>query len=147
MKKLFAILALSLSTFAAADSVMIFQTNDNYTLLSNVTNTFQINPDLGRAWVNVSIATNEGDSTFYDDTRVKVEGLSMNAEKTAVVYAKDGKVTECATVTKKRGIFGTNLIIRPTGACKLVSKEAKITVDNGFEVYQQAVIQVYLIVE
>lgn len=147
MKKFIAVLALSFSAIAAADSVKIFETRDSMVSLSDVTNTFQVNRELGRAWVNVSIAERSGDDTWYNDTRVKVEGLAMNAEKTAIVYEANGSATECATVSPKRGLFGTNLIIRPTGACKFETKKAKIDVDNGFEIRRIPMIQVYLNVQ
>ncbi len=147
MKTLIALLALSISAFASADSIMIFETRDNMTHLSDVTSTFQINTELGRAWVNVSISEIVGDSTYYDDTRVKVEGLSMNEDRTAIVFEKDGLSAVCASVTSKRGVFRTNLVIRPTGECKLVAKEEKVQVDDGFNVYTVPMIRVYLNVE
>ena len=148
MKNLLISLALTFSSMAVADSAKIFEVRNYGAAKNDVTTTFQVNETLGRAWVNVSIADRRFEDTSYDDHRVKVAGLAMNAEKTAVVLEQDGALVECATVSPKRGVFGRrNLIIRSTGRCTFETKVASVEVDTGFEINQVRVIQVYMNVQ
>ncbi|MES2527989.1 MAG: hypothetical protein V4598_12925 [Bdellovibrionota bacterium] len=148
MKNLLLSLALTFSSVAAADSAKIFEVRNWGASQHDVTTTFQVNEELGRAWVNVSIADRSFEDTTYDDHRVKLAGLSLNAEKTAVVLEQDGALVDCATVTPKRGIFGRrNLIIRSTGRCTFEPKVASVEVDNGFEIRKVRVLQVFMNVQ
>lgn len=148
MKNLILSLALTFSSVAVADSAKIFEISNYGASKNDVSTTFQVNEELGRAWVNVSIADRRFEDISYDDHRVKVAGLSMNAEKTAVVLEQDGALVDCATVTPKRGVFGRrNLIIRPTGRCTFEAKTAVVEIDTGFEIQRQRKIQVYMNVQ
>ncbi len=148
MKNLLLSLALTFSSVAAADSAKIFEVRNWGASKNDVTTTFQVNEELGRAWVNVSIADRSFEDISYDDHRVKVAGLSLNAEKTAVVLDQDGALVECATVTPKRGLFGRrNLVIRSTGRCTFEPKVASVDYDNGFEIRQLRMIQVFMNVQ
>lgn len=142
------LIALTVSGMAAADSTKIFEMRNYRYLDKDVSTTFQVNTELGRAWVNVELTDRGIDDVTYDDHRVKVEGLSLNAEKTAIVLEKDGALVECATVTPKRGILNRRLVvIRPTGLCTFTAKTVKVDVDNGFEIRKVPMLQVFLNVE
>lgn len=147
MKNFIFSLALTFSSIAAADSVKIFEIRNHGVPTHDVSANFEVNEELGRAWVNVTLADQRFDDTSYDNYRVKVAGLSMNFEKTAIVLEQDGALIDCATVTPKSGVFGRKLIIRPTGLCTFEKKIAHEAVDNGFEIRKFRTIQVYLNVQ
>lgn len=147
MKHLLFTLALTFSAAAIADSTKIFElTNYRYSQ-KDVKPSFRVNESLGRAWVNVQLEDRKFDDVSYDDHRVKVEGLSMNADKTAIVFEKDGALIDCASVSPKRGLFGRVLIIHPTGNCTFTWKTVKVDVDNGFEIRRVPKLQVFLNVQ
>jgi hypothetical protein len=147
MKNLILSLALTFSSIAAADSVKIFEIANYGVPKHDVSTSFEINEELGRAWVNVTLADQRFEDRSYDHHRVKIAGLSMNSEKTAIVLEQDGALVDCATVTPKSGVFGRKLIIRPTGRCTFETKIAQVAVDNGFEIRNVRTIQVYLKVQ
>lgn len=101
---------------------------------------FQINRDLGRAWVEVSnhiLIPKQEQHKFTK--RFKVEGLSFDNVTNLIVM--DG--AECAKVEKRgRGIFSSDKISN-TG-CQLALKEVMKEVDDGFEVRQVKMLQVVL---
>lgn len=145
MKKLIACLALVASTATLADSIKIFELQSRRYSPRDVSVVYKLNPELGRAWVNVELTDMRGDDIDYDTHRVLVEGMSMNAEKTAVVMEANGRQVDCATVTPKTGRFGRSLlIINPTGACEFETKIVKRDVDDGFEIKSKTFVQVYL---
>ncbi len=147
MKNLILSLALTFSSIAAADSVKIFEVRNHGVPKHDVSTSFKVNSELGRAWVEVTLADTRFEDTSYDHHRVKVAGLSMNAENTAIVLEQDGALVDCATVTPKRGLLGRTLIIKPTGRCTFETKIAQVEVDNGFEIRKQRMIQVYMNVQ
>lgn len=147
MKNLILSIALTFSSIAAADSVKIFEVRNSSVNVNHVSSNFVVNEEMGRAWVNVTLKDHRFDDIDYDHHRVKVAGLSMNAEKTAIVLEQDGALVDCATVTSKGGVFGRKLIIRPTGRCSFETKAALVEFDNGFEIRKRRMIQVYMNVQ
>ena len=145
MKKFIAILALVLSTVAAAESTLIFQTKNysNYDVYPE----FQVNKELGRAWVNVVLSEYVGDSSNYFDNRVKIEGLSYNPETKEIVLEKDGQQIVCGSIYNRRWVIDIGGSVRTTGRCTFSVKKIKVVEDNGFETYKVPMLQVYLNVE
>ncbi len=137
------------SAFAASagTSTRIFEIRDSRHSEKDVTTTYRVNSELGRAWVEITLEDHSFDDISYDHHRTLVNGLALNAEGTAIVFDQDGALTECAIVTPKDGVFGRKLIIRPTGNCTFTPKFTKIDVDNGFEVRKVRMLQIYLNVE
>lgn len=145
MKKFIAILALALSTVAAADSTLIFETK-NYSNL-DVLPEFQINRELGRAWVNVVVSEYSGDSSNYTDNRVQIEGMSFNEADKTIVIEKNGESIVCGTLYNRRWVIDFGGSIRASKRCTFSVKKIKVTEDNGFETYKVPMIQVYLNVQ
>lgn len=145
MKKLIAILALVISTVAAAESTLIYETKNysNY----DVTTTFDVNKQLGRAWVNVSLAEFWGDSSTYTDERVKIEGLSYDAATKSILLERNGETIVCGVFYNQRWVIDFGGSIRLTKRCTFTVKKIKVTEDNGFETYKVPMIQVYLNVQ
>lgn len=141
MKKFIAIIALALSTMAAAESTLIFETDNSWDY--DVYPEFQINKQLGRAWVNVVLTKSWGDSTDSYDNRVKVEGLAYNAETKEIVLEKDGQQIVCGNLYNRRWVLDFGGTIRMTNRCKFTVKKFKKVIDNGFETHRVPVIHVF----
>ncbi len=148
MKKILIAIALfSAFSALAGTSTKVFEIRDSRHSERDVTTSFRVNSELGRAWINVEVTENFFDDVRYDNHRVLFKGLSLNAEGTAIVLDQDGALTECATISPKDGVFGRKLIIRPTGKCSFTPKFTKIDVDNGFEVRKIRMLQIFMNVE
>lgn len=146
-KMIFALTMFFAFSAMAGASTKVFEIRDSRHSEKDVSTSFRVNTELGRAWIEITLEDRRFDDISYDHHRALVKGLSMNAEGNAIVLDQDGALTECATVTPKDGVFGRRLIIRPTGRCIFTPKFTKIDVDNGFEVRKVRVLQVYLNVE
>ena len=93
---------------------------------------FVINPELGRAWVEVDFYYSLSESS--DHYRIAVPGLSYDKASNQVVFQEGDKRVVCANVTRKGwGIFKHDRV-EPTGACELSHRYVKIPVDNGFTI-------------
>jgi hypothetical protein len=109
---------------------------------------FEVNKDLGRAWVNISIDEfyGEPDSNNTQVFRQKIDGLSFDHQTASIVLDRDGQLHECAQLTTKgRSIF-RHTFIKNTG-CEFHSKLVTVDYDNGFEIKRINKIQVFLIVK
>lgn len=128
MKKLLAILVLTITTTAMANTTVIlskvYPKNEKWELYRTQ---YKLNTDLGRAWIKVELADmTPFDELDFDDSNVKVPGMSYNMVSGDVVL--NGVV--CATTKKSR----RSIKIYPTGNCKIGSNVQKIQVDDGFYV-------------
>ena len=128
MKKLLAILVLTMTTTAMANTTVIlsktYPKNEKWELYRTQ---YRLNTTMGRAWIKFELADmSPHDDLDYDDTQVKVPGMSFNQVTGDVVY--NGVV--CATTKSGR----RNIKIYPTGKCKIGSNVENIQVDDGFYV-------------
>ena len=130
MKKIF-VLILSLSAFSALAGEIKLYDRPTYeiTQISSIREAFEINPQLGRAWVNMKF-DEVGDGPVYYDQRVQVAGLSYNSTSNEVLLDVEGTQIVCATV--KINFFGVQ--IKNTGKCTFAQKRYNVKVDNGYEV-------------
>jgi hypothetical protein len=117
----------------SAKSVRVHTTLDGW---GDVSASFEINADLGRAWVNLEIddAPSDTDSDTYDK-RIKIEGLSYDVDTKEVIYtSENGIVTVCSqTRTRGRGIF-RNTRMKNTQACFFEEGKEIKSHDDGFYV-------------
>jgi hypothetical protein len=115
---------------------------------ASVSQKFEINPDLGRAWVLVSITANDPDGVgASDEARVKIEGMSFDKSTNSVVIDHEGKLTTCAEYkTVGRSIFRRTELVM-TSSCKFEGRWRNVTYDDGFEIKKTKVYDVVLIVE
>lgn len=96
--------------------------------------TFAINPELGRAWVELSMHYAMSETSDY--VRIAVPGLSYDRERSVVVFDAGDREVVCATVQESGwGVF-RNQQIEPTGNCELSRRYVGVPVDNGFAVEQ-----------
>lgn len=112
-----------------------------------VTQEFAVNPELGRAWVEVSVSSNDPEGGLGSTEKYKVAGLSFDDQTKSVMLDFEGKLTTCAVLkTTGRGIF-RQTVIKQTPACKFVGRWRDISYDDGFEIKKTSRYEVFLIVE
>ena len=109
---------------------------------ANKSTTFVVNPELGRAWVEITKHYNFSDSPA-EVIRVPVPGLSFDADRAAVVLEADGKEVQCATV-RETGRWFKSQVVEPTGQCELTQRYTEVPVDDGFSVQRIQHFEVHL---
>ncbi len=136
------LLSLVLSLGLQAKSIKIYQ---DYKSGDHSSAVFEINKDLGRAWVKLT-ETTYGDDGGDTKTRIKVSGLSFDKERSVIVLENEGQLVDCAEVYETgRSIFRMTKIRNLN--CSLKTQVVKIDVDNGFEIKKVYQLQVILEVE
>lgn len=140
--KMFALLfaLLSFSAFAAEIKVLDLPAW-NQTFSSG---TFDVNRELGRAWVVLSIHDHDHHDRGYrgDSYRKLVEGLSFDGSTIRLDH--EGQMFECATVEQRgRSIFRYNKVTKI--GCDFEKREVIVLRDTGFEVIKEKRLQVFLI--
>lgn len=131
MKLLLTVALMTLALSASANSVVVYvASSSEMNSQSDVVGEFEINRDLGRAWVEVTVYPGDSES-LAETRRVKVPGLSYNKVTRQIIFAKDGLQAVCANVKKR--IFNT-YAIKKTGQCKLTREFYTEEVDNGYEI-------------
>lgn len=124
-------LSLSALTAAAVETTPIFKAPIGAQDATK-SKTFGINPELGRAWVEVNVYQ---DTTELSETyRVPVPGLSYDKSSSQVVYDAEGKKVVCANVRETGSWIFKSQRIDPTGHCELTRKYVKVPIDDGFAV-------------
>ena len=114
---------------------------------ASVSQAFAVNPELGRAWVEVTVSANDPDGGSSDVERIKVEGLTFDNQNQTINIDFEGKITTCAEIkTVGRSIFRSK-IIKMTPACKFEGRWRTVTYDDGFEMKKTTKYEVFLIVE
>lgn len=129
-----AALALGLGTSASAlqaDTTPIFKAPLS-SLDASKSKRFAINPELGRAWVEIEVWHNFSENTEFH--RVQIPGLSYKQDTAQVVFAQDEKTVVCAEVETGGFWIFKHERIKPTGDCELTRKYVKVPVDDGFSV-------------
>jgi hypothetical protein len=148
MKQL--IIALSLLAISAAQAGEIkIKSISHYELWgsANASSAFGINPDMGRAWIEVTVTANDPDGGLSEVERIKMEGITYDQQTGAINVDFEGKITTCAEYkTVGRSIFRQK-VIKMTPNCKFVSRWRKFSYDNGFEMKKTAALDLFLIVE
>ncbi|HAZ13161.1 MAG: hypothetical protein A2X86_20805 [Bdellovibrionales bacterium GWA2_49_15] len=146
MKTLFVLLAflmLGLNQVMAGDkSILVLEAKKDLTETTpTISGHFNINKDLGRAWVTVAFAYYTGDSTKYHSTfsSVLVEGLSYDTQTQRVVFNRDGVETVCAD----KKWYG----LKATKRCAFNVKEITRRIDNGFYIVSETFYQVFMNVQ
>ena len=127
----------ALSIASASANEIIIQEIGNGMTNPLVSTSFEVNRELGRAWVAVSVGDGfrEGDSS---DFRILVPGLLYDAAQGQIRYED----TVCATVKTTKLFKGLN--IKPKKACVLGSRVIEKTIDTGFERVKEQRLQILL---
>lgn len=93
---------------------------------------FGINPELGRAWVEIDVFF--ALSETYESYRAAVPGLSFDKSSGQVVYDAEGEKVICAEVRETGSWIFKSQRIEATGNCELTRRYVKVPIDNGFTV-------------
>jgi len=101
--------------------------------------TFNYNKSLERAWVEVSYYTQD-DWASPDNDRIKVEGLSFDAQTHEVILEKEGARIICSE--RKKNIFG--YYMKETKKCLLKVVHYNKSIDDGFEIKKVPYIKLVL---
>jgi hypothetical protein len=142
--KMLLMFTLLLSSFAYSGEYKVFE-KPTSAFYKEIDSDFAINTDLGRAWIDITVGEKlnsprrEHPRKHY---RQKVEGLYYDQNSEAIMLETGGELIECASV--RRGRIFRNLVIKSTG-CRLESKIAYKTIDDGYNQYRRRFFQVFLI--
>lgn len=93
---------------------------------------FAINPELGRAWVEVDLFYPSSEMTEHH--RVPVQGLRYDSERAEVVFEARQQRVVCATVQERGWWLFKHHKVHPTGDCELTHQYVEHPTDNGFTV-------------
>jgi hypothetical protein len=93
------------------------------------TSKFRIDPELGRAWVEVRII-DIFDDNYDRKHQIEVEGLSFDVNNSAIVYEQGGIRTECAILIPGRTLI-RRMKIRLTGNCEFSERSTKLVSEDG----------------
>ncbi|MDO9451433.1 MAG: hypothetical protein Q7J29_01075 [Stagnimonas sp.] len=124
-------LSLSAVTAVSAESTPIFKAPIGAQDATK-SKTFGINPELGRAWVEVTVY--ESVTELIDTYRVPVPGLRYDKDSSQVVYDAEGRNVVCANVRETGNWFFKDQRIEATGDCELTRRYVKVPIDDGFAV-------------
>jgi len=145
MKSLLLSMLLMASLSASAKSIELYSTWDT---TADINPTFDINAELGRAWVNLEIddSPSDLDSSSWDE-RIKVDGLSYDNDTKEIIYTdENGDVAVCAnTRTRGRGIF-RNTRLLSTKTCKFKKGTKVKMVDDGYHIRKRVYQTISLII-
>jgi hypothetical protein len=136
MKKLFAFSLILISTIAQAETFDFFEAAYYPYGNPTVTARFEVNKDLGRAWVYVNVDASDADSSLHDDEyKQKIEGLTYDVATKTVLLERDGRLIECAK-WKRAGVFGLASGIYETG-CTFKHRFVTRDIDDGFYIRKE----------
>lgn len=139
-------LMMSAAVFAGEIRVTSFSQYDLWGSAS-VSQKFEFNPELGRAWVLVSISSSDSEGGASGYERIKISGLTFDAATNSVMLDFEGKLTKCAEYkTVGRSIFRRKELVM-TSECKFEDRWRDVVYDDGFEIKKTKVYDVVLVVE
>jgi len=124
-------LGFSLAAAAAAANTPIFKAPIGAQEATK-SKAFGINPELGRAWVEVNVYHDPTETT--EVYRVPVPGLSYDKTSGQVVYDAEGRTVVCAKVRETGRFLFKSQRVDPTGDCELTRRYVKQPIDDGFAV-------------
>ena len=114
---------------------------------ASVSQKFEFNPEMARAWVLVSISSSDPEGGASDDERIKISGLTFDAATNSVMLDFEGKLTKCAEFkTVGRSIFRRKELVM-SSECKFEGRWRDVDYDDGFEMKKTKVYDVVLVVE
>jgi hypothetical protein len=103
---------------------------------------FAINPELGRAWVELTMDYSLTETS--ETIRIAVPGLRYDAEGRSVVLATEDRTVVCASVERRGWGWLRHDRIEPTGACALSARYVDVPVDNGFTISTVRHLEIHL---
>ena len=119
---------LSMNAFATDIKLLNSQIRpDDYEIF--ISGHFEINKELGRAWVELGFSTGDAESHTMP-VRVKVPGLIYDKQTGEVVLETSSGRVICA---KEKKFLGMKTL-KETKECSFVQKKYTTTYDDGFEI-------------
>lgn len=142
MKSLVALLFLIFSAVTYSAEIKVFEIPQD-TWTRYMKGEFEINRDMGRAWVSIEVAStpygqNRDRSVRY--FRQKVDGLTYDASINRIMLEYEGQLIECGYQTGRymfKRIVNTN--------CKLETRKVKKMVDDGYRTYKRDYLQLFIV--
>ncbi len=110
---------------AGAVSVTVFEKPLNHETL---TAHFDVDRELGRAWIDVMIEPSDYPDREPIVVRRKIDGLSYDSTRKAVIYQNGQRKIVCAKDFHFLGMTSLNV----TGQCILRASSETLRVDDGF---------------
>ena len=110
---------------------------------------FVANPDLGRAWIEVTVhdphQRDESPLTqIVHHSRFKVPGLSFDAATSRIVFKTGRELIACAEVDAGKTLFNRPPTVRATGKCAIATESTTFAEDDGFHVRKREKVQLRL---
>jgi hypothetical protein len=143
MKKFFLLMSLLVSSLSFANVLVLEE--ESVPGLLHASASFAVNRELGRAWVSLKMSehpTMRRPIPRMIESRTLVSGLTYDQASSSILYSgKSDAILECARV--RTGRLGRDII--KTTACGLKIKKVIKETDDGFEIKQKHMIQVYLV--
>ncbi len=108
---------------------------------------FDVNPALGRAWINIGLNDSyaSGEDSGQSEVRAKVAGLSYDAATGAIIFQEAGVAPVVCAVVKKNSFIGIKWSsIKSKGICGVtrISSSVKVT-DDGYETKETKYMNIY----
>lgn len=147
MKKILVAISMLIIGSATASEIKIFDKSVyeiGYT--NNINQSFVINEELGRAWVEVDVADLDPES-MGSTYRVKVEGLSYDKASSSVLLQHEGQIVTCATFKTQGILIFKTKVLKMSDRCAFKSGWRKFSYDDGFEIKQAEKYKIVLEVE
>lgn len=143
MKALIVLSMLFTSIASASDTISLMEYKETFDKKVHEIK-FEVNKNLKRAWVEVTLGESFSDEIYYDVFDIEVPGLSYDPELNGVVY--DNGVTEvvCGTFYDRRWFPDSGMSFLESGNCKFESKRFVKVVDDGFRVRNVKMVEVIL---
>ena len=134
----------SLVGVADAAQIVVFEEPIN-DWNQSVSAEFAVNRKLGRAWIDVKVTTERytEEPPTAEVTMKMVEGLYYDSARKQVLYRTASEPIVCA----EDATFLWTTHLKSTGQCLLKPRTEQRKVDDGFNVREQAVAQVFLEVQ
>jgi hypothetical protein len=120
------ILIVEVDEFRAAPGAPVVVYDSPIDEFQSVNAKFDIDPELGRAWIDVEKVDSEFQTTRSTVNR-RVNGLSYDPESKEVIYRAGGSSVVCGEATSFLGMTR----VRATGNCPLIVSYENRTIDDG----------------
>lgn len=144
MKNLLTVVLLTVSTAIFAGQkikIATFSSSDFESIKLN----FEVNKDLGRAWVKATFSNHDPESLPYS-SNINVSGLSYSKELNSILFTSEGVTSVCSKINNRgRGIFKIEIFEEVNCSLKIESTER--VYDDGFNIYKISEEIAYLIIK
>lgn len=115
---------------------------------------FEVNPETGRARIVVDYTYPDAMTYVPNDPTggpqpsvVQIPGLTYDVANHEIVFESNGAKTVCATVDKRKGLFGRREKITNTGACNVKARVENHAEDDGWSIHRFCSLDTYFNVQ